>query len=249
MYYHTVILHLFRPFLKVDLLDSSISPRHVCTESAENISLLADGFRKLYTLRRECVLTAHCLLSASTIHLLNLPSLRASRHMTNDLRNLYEMSICHGFAARCLRIIQSLAQKWEISLPEEASRIGSQSLTERPSPSETSKYLLTPWGGSLQPRMRRESVTELVPTDETAASASLSDLFWTSFPYQGIPLQATLVPSPMDISSMLDVTGDNWEQYTRDGFKMAYANDLTLGGPTMTDDDWARIYHERNMGV
>ncbi|KAI9793529.1 MAG: hypothetical protein M1816_007962 [Peltula sp. TS41687] len=249
IYYHTVVLHLFRPFLKVDLLDSSISPRAICTESAENISILADGYRNLYTLRRECVLMSHCLLSASTIHLLNLPSPRASRYITDDLRNLNEASVCHGFAGRCLRIIQTLAQKWEITLPEEASRIGSTSSTERPSPSESSEYLLTPWGGSMQPRMRRDSVTELVPTDETALSASLSDLFWTPFPYQGIPLQATLAPSPMDISSMLDVTGNDWEQYTRDGFKMTYANDITSGGSNLTDDDWARIYHERNIGV
>lgn len=242
MYYHTVVLHLFRPFLKVDLLESTVSPRAVCTESAENISILADGYRNLYTLRRTCLLMAHCLLSASTIHLLNISTPSAQRHLTHGLRDLDEMSFMNPFAARCARIVTSLAQKWAIDLPDEASEFGKRASMEPPSPVPSSEHLVTVSdGGPPPPRPRQGSVTELLPVAETttAPASSLSDLFWTSFPYQGIPLQVTMDPGPMDISTLLDVSGDNWEQYTRDGFKMAYGNDLPGGGGYLGDEVWA----------
>ena len=243
MYYHTVVLHLFRPFLKVNLLYSSVSPREVCTQSAENISSLANLHRNLYSLRRACAIMAHCILSASTIHLLNLPSLSASGHLTSDLRHLREMSINHAFAGRCSRIVELLAQKWGIALPDETNQARGRTSAEPSSVSPTSTYLFSDPGSASQSRTRRDSMADLLPNLDTSStpSPSLMDLFWTPFPYQGVPLQGTLDQGPMDISAMLDVRNNNWEQYTRDGFKMANGNDLAMGGPSLTDEEWARI--------
>ena len=60
------------------------------------------------------------LLSASTIHLLNLPSETSARHLSQAMHDLKAMSTNHFFAGRCVDIIRSLASKWKINLPEDA---------------------------------------------------------------------------------------------------------------------------------
>ncbi|KAI9832944.1 MAG: hypothetical protein M1826_000723 [Phylliscum demangeonii] len=245
MYYHTVVLYLFRPFLKVDLVHSPVSPRAVCTTSAERISSLAEAYRGRYSLRRVCLLMTHCLLSSSTIHLLNLPAPGAARHLTHDLRHLQEMTANHAFAERCRRIVLLLAQKWQITLPAEADDARTRAALPHTPPSPSPA--LVPYGRVAEAtdsgRTRRDSV-DLLPSDDSPVSSiggNLVDFFWTPFPHQGVPLQATLDPGPMDISAMLDVRSSNWEQYSRDGFKMANVTDLSLGGQGMTEEDWAQI--------
>ncbi|KAI9880982.1 MAG: hypothetical protein M1830_009476 [Pleopsidium flavum] len=254
MYYHTVVLHLFRPFLKVHLLDSSVSPRGICTKSAENVSSIIDTYRNYYGLRRVCLLMAHILLSSSTVHLLNLPNPSATHDLAQGIRDLKEMSINHAFAGRCLRIIISLGQKWGISLPAEVQQATAAVSPETMLPSPTSGQFFTPLRNSpqLQPHQRRHSVTEMVlptpspssntasvPSAPSAPAANPTDLFWSPFPYQSMPLQVNPQSGPMDITAMLDVQLSDWERFNRDGFKMASVNDPVLGQPIFYED-WAQ---------
>jgi hypothetical protein len=74
----------------------------------------------MYGLRRVCLPVTGFLLSASTIHLLNLPNETSGQHLSQGMRDLQTMSTNHSFAGRCVDIIRSLATKWQITLPEDA---------------------------------------------------------------------------------------------------------------------------------
>lgn len=92
------------------------------------------GLRAMYGLRQVCLLVTRLLLSASTIHLLNLPSEQAAVHLTQGMHDLQAMSITHCFAGRCVDIIQGLASKWHIQLPDSVPS-GSPSRADSAAPS------------------------------------------------------------------------------------------------------------------
>lgn len=77
----------------------------------------------MYGLRRVTLAVTSLLLSASTIHLLNLPSETAASHLSQALGDLEAMSVNHRFAARAVDIIRQLSSKWNIALPEGAATV------------------------------------------------------------------------------------------------------------------------------
>lgn len=111
---------LFRPYIKLDLRGANLYPRDTCTYCANEISGLTNALRAMYGLRRVCLPVTGFLLSASTIHLLNLPSEVSARHLSQAMHDLQSMSTNHFFAGRCVDIIRSLASKWKINLPDDA---------------------------------------------------------------------------------------------------------------------------------
>lgn len=92
-----------------------------------------NALRAMYGLRRVCLAAVVTVLSASTIHLIDLPSQPAAVHLTQAIRkqlpsrypslslivpdDLQAMSTNHPSAARCINTIYGLARKWGISLP------------------------------------------------------------------------------------------------------------------------------------
>ena len=115
---------LFRPYIKLDLRGAGLFPRDTCTFCANEISALMNALRAMYGLRRVSLAVSSFLMSASTIHLLNLPSDPAAAHLSQGLQDLQSMAVNHQFAARCVDIIRSLAAKWNIALPESAAAVG-----------------------------------------------------------------------------------------------------------------------------
>jgi hypothetical protein len=116
----TLLTSLFRPYIKLDLRGANLFPRDTCTFCANEISGLTNALRAMYGLRRVCLPVTGFLLSASTIHLLNLPSETSGRHLSQAMHDLQAMSTNHLFAGRCVDIIRSLATKWKINLPDDA---------------------------------------------------------------------------------------------------------------------------------
>src|SRR3954470_12431333 len=51
MYFHCTLLIHFRPFLKLKITATSVSPRSICVEASENISALVQAYKSLYGLR------------------------------------------------------------------------------------------------------------------------------------------------------------------------------------------------------
>ena len=229
MYYQIAVLHLFRPLWSVQLVNSDVSPRQVCTASAERFSMLADRFDRLYGLQRACLLlVSHCILSASTIHLLNLPSPAAARHLQTAVHGLGEMSFNRRLTTRCLRIMRTLAQKWRIDLPRDVER-ASTGMWSLSSP-VTAYFPIFPIG-DVRADMDSESTTEMLSTigNPSAPTGTAGNTFWTPFPDQGYPLQVDGRTSaqldgdgagPMDMAAILDIESDHpHSSFPYDGYR------------------------------
>lgn len=244
MYYHTVVLHLFRPFLKVDLTNSQISPREICTSSANSIAGLFSNFRQTYGMRRVPVLLTHIILSSSIIHLLDLPNPTSATNLALSITGLREMTANHSFCARCLQIILKLAIQWNIHLPLEVSQAAYDmkpetmiSIPTRSQNSQGADHYLSPVS---ERSLQQDHILNADFAGETPfaalkhspkPSANTGELFWSPFPDQSVPLQANPPGGPMDINAMLDVPND-WDQLNRDGFRpMAAISEPILGPP------------------
>ena len=177
-------------------------------------------------MRRVCLAVTGMLLSASTIHLLNIPAEPASVHLVQILHDLQAMAVNHQFAARCVEIIRSLATKWRITLPDRtpggsvfhlpnqqsptASAFFASSIPRKQSSgtgtrsnTSTSSQQNSPFGppGQHHPQQQQQPIICGEPTalDPTQSQ----DAFWTPFPVQGMPARAhTLQSSLLDFMQM-----------------------------------------------
>lgn len=106
--------------MKLDLQAIGLYPREICNYCATEISSLMNALRGMYGLRRISLSVTVILLSASTVHLLHLPSQTSATHLTQALHDLQAMSVNHRYAGCCIEIIHRLANQWGIALPESA---------------------------------------------------------------------------------------------------------------------------------
>jgi hypothetical protein len=120
MYYHAAVLLLFRPFLKAKFTESDLSPREVCRASANAISDIFAQHRCMYGLIGIYTFQVHCLLTACTIHVINLPAIASTTYLTAACNSFQELIPQCEWAAGCLSILKGLVQKWNIILPLEA---------------------------------------------------------------------------------------------------------------------------------
>lgn len=192
-----------------------------------------NGLRAMYGLRRVNLAVVNRLLSALTIHLLNLPAEPAASHLGQGLLDLQAMSLNHQFAAKCIEIIHSLATKWNIALPDVAGSIPPRNnmagvQRRQPSPTDNSFWATSiPRKESSDDSSRSNRSTSshhgspyLSPTTQAPQqqgfqssfyndrSATIDALqannpFWTPFPLQNAP-----VPPQNTVPSM-SMDGDN----------------------------------------
>ncbi|EMC97377.1 hypothetical protein BAUCODRAFT_138682 [Baudoinia panamericana UAMH 10762] len=236
MYYYACILQLFRPYIKLDLRGAGLFPRDTCTFCANKISSLMNALRAMYGLRRVTHLVCSLLMSASTIHLLNLPSSDAAANLGQGLQDLEQMSVNHQFAARCIDIIRSLATKWDIALPESAATVSvfRTPALQWPSPRSSAFFAASiPRKGSSESGRQsgssvssgpqpdtpfgpphRQAPSQDIPTfysDPTTPmeQSQAQHAFWTPFPVQSVPVQATGLSN-----IMLDFTATPMEGVT-----------------------------------
>jgi len=119
MYYHTALLLLFRPFLKATIDYSDVVPRDVCRNAANLVSDLWQQHRNIYGLSGIYMFQVHCLLTACTIHILNVPTISATRHLTQAANIMQELIPRNEWARSALIILRGLAEKWRLVLPLE----------------------------------------------------------------------------------------------------------------------------------
>ncbi|KAF2035527.1 hypothetical protein EK21DRAFT_53843 [Setomelanomma holmii] len=120
MLYHTIIVHLFRPMLKVELIHSDLRPRDICIEAANKVSSIVRIYRQSYDFRVAHLLIPHILLSVSIVHLLYSKDNRTSyQNLIEGLQGLEDVHVCHYFGARSFRILHTLAKTWNLAWPEE----------------------------------------------------------------------------------------------------------------------------------
>lgn len=232
-YYHTVVSHLFRPFLKVDLKNSKISPRDICTSCASNGASLLGKYRQTYGLRRVPLVATHILLSTSIIHLLNLPNSSSAQDLALSITCFRDLSANHAFAVRGLDIVMALSRQWKIQLPSGVAQIAYDLPPEVPT-----KLPDTPGPGNTRAHPSKhhtKDTTSGFPFSAVRNSprpfTKPADMFWSPFPDHSVPLQAHQQSGPMDISAMLDVPNNEWDQLSRDGFRVAQLGDPVLAHP------------------
>ena len=122
MLYWTIIVHLFRPLLKVDLIHSDIRPRDICINAANKVSELVRIYRQFYNFRQAHLLIPHTLLTVCVVHLLYSKDNSISRqNLIEGMQGLDDLHECHYFGARSFRIIYTLAKTWKLPFPEELS--------------------------------------------------------------------------------------------------------------------------------
>ncbi|KAF1942335.1 hypothetical protein EJ02DRAFT_176126 [Clathrospora elynae] len=120
MLYYTIIVHLFRPMLKVDLIHSDVHPRDICVDAANNVARIIRIYRSFYDFRTAHLLIPHILLSSCMVHLLYSRDNKISRqNLVDGLQGLEDIQECHYFGARSFRIIHTLAKTWNLPWPEE----------------------------------------------------------------------------------------------------------------------------------
>ncbi|CZT10552.1 related to nitrate assimilation regulatory protein nirA [Rhynchosporium agropyri] len=116
MYYHTAILLLFRPFVKLKITGSGVSPRDLCAQAANTISVLLKSYSKLYTLQRTPSFVPYFVLASTITHAMTLGNSQAGpEHLQQAIADLREMASCHAFAGRAVDIINFLIGRWDIA--------------------------------------------------------------------------------------------------------------------------------------
>lgn len=120
MYYHAAVLLLFRPFLKAKFTQTDIAPSEVCRAAAASISELFAQHRRLYDTVGIYTFQLHCLLTACTIHVINIPAIAATSYLTAACNHFHDLARWNEWATGSLTIIKGLVQKWSIILPGEA---------------------------------------------------------------------------------------------------------------------------------
>lgn len=127
MFFQLLFIHLFRPFLKYkeghSPLPSNLSPRKYCTHAAAMISKLLRIYKRTYGIRQICNIAVYIAHSACTIHLLNLPDKNAVREIVQGVKYLEEIAESWLCARRTLAILDTVAHRWKITLPDEAVKI------------------------------------------------------------------------------------------------------------------------------
>jgi hypothetical protein len=120
MYYHAAVLLLFRPFLKAKFTQSDLTPSDVCRQAAASISDLFFEHRRLYDTVGIYTFQLHCLLTACTIHIINIPAIASTSYLTQACNHFHDLARWNEWATGSLTIIKGLVQKWSIILPVEA---------------------------------------------------------------------------------------------------------------------------------
>lgn len=176
MHYHFAILLLFRPFIKLDIIGSSVSPRDVCAQASDAISALVKSYDQLYSLRRTPSFVPYFVLAASIAHMATMSSSRSGpEKLRQSLNDLKAMAQCHAIATKALNILKFLITHWKVEgLSEEEGE-----------DVEDLKKICRPRSNSLNqfcPQFHEPfAPTSLVDIDEE------NPLFWP-FPLQGRPL-------------------------------------------------------------
>ena len=177
MYYHFAILLLFRPFMKLQFVNSRVSPRDVCSQAAEAIITLVRSYDQLYTLSRTPSFVSCVVLSSCTVNLTRASgSSSALNSFRQGIRDLRDMSPSDGFAVNALNVLRFVAEEYGIN----------DALDENPAMStEEAKSLCSPSPSSLN--LFCPLVINQIP--EGIRARTNSTLF-APFPRQGLPLLA-----------------------------------------------------------
>ena len=246
MYYHTVVLNLFRPLLKFDIINSEVSPLEICLQMADSAAALVATYRRLYGLRRVPILLTHVIFTSTIIHLLPLTNNSADLHLpesitilgetarntsadsplAESITSLHETTPNHSFSYRLLLVIMKLVKRWNIQLPPRAEDALAAALAENSMilPPENLQYSLHP-PDPPQSNTYHATVAPRGPFMPSLASPlsynPWGNFYWAPFDDGSVPLPSHTAVSQMDDSAGLPQRGDQWQHLDQYGFRVA----------------------------
>ena len=214
MYYHTVVLNLFRPLCKFRIIDSEVSPRRICVEMADSAAALVTTYRNLYGLRHVPILLTHVIFTSTIIHLLRFtdnstaPRVRLDNdapdlRLAESITSLHETTSNHNFSTRLLRVLMALVERWNIKLPSMVENALAPSPTKNPMalPTGNLQYSLQP-PGPPQNHTYHESVFPGGPPMPQLASPPSDDpsgnFYWSPFYDGSVPLPSYAAVNQID---------------------------------------------------
>jgi hypothetical protein len=176
MYYHFAILLLFRPFIKLEIVGSGVSPRDVCVQASDAIMALVNSYSQLYTLRRTPSFVPYFVLAAAIAHLVAVGTGRGGpEQLHQGIDNLKTMAKGHGFATRARDILRFLSDHWEVQVTLDDSDGGDPMAAVRARTESMNQFCPNIEGADIKSSIRPIQTQEENP------------LFWP-FPMQGRPL-------------------------------------------------------------
>ncbi|QPC59847.1 hypothetical protein HYE67_002078 [Fusarium culmorum] len=206
MYYQFAILLLFRPLIKLRIIESGVSPRDVCLQAANAMQGFLTSYSWLYTLKRAPSFVPYFALTSSIMHL----AIMATTVLTNEsdmalrsdpnvseavkqgIASLAEMTPYHHIAEQAPYILRYLAKKWNIDVDIDTGAALNPEEYER---------LVRPFVGNLDlfaPTMVAEDfvfdlgagkdVEERTSRQVGKAAESMEDLLFLPFVMQGRPM-------------------------------------------------------------
>lgn len=128
MCYHFAVIHLFHPFLDLQLIGSKLSPARICHQAADAIQGLLKSYSELHSLKRAPVIVPFLALASAISHLekrlIDAPARgsdfdtgmvtgsgigqHALDALDQDITNLKEMSGWHYSAVQAVGFIKKL---------------------------------------------------------------------------------------------------------------------------------------------
>ncbi|EWC48687.1 hypothetical protein DRE_01909 [Drechslerella stenobrocha 248] len=125
MFGQLLYLLLFRPFLSANNSGSAsfpanISPKRICINASTAISKILRMYRQTYGLKQIPNIVVYMVLSACTIHLMNMPAKTAKRDIVQGIKCLEGIAEYWLCAKRALIILKVLSLKYSIELTDEA---------------------------------------------------------------------------------------------------------------------------------
>ncbi|KAJ9651383.1 hypothetical protein H2198_009327 [Neophaeococcomyces mojaviensis] len=197
MYFHFVVLALFRPFLNLRIAHSPVSPRSICTEAARNILALVKSYKSLYTLRRIPTFVPYLILSAEVVTMMDIrwwPDKRLTTqdiHFRESIDYLADLATPHLFAQRAISLCNFFRERWEIG---DAHSTGLATDYERERTKRNREFVLAlPHAKTFfRPDDELKRYHERVPIPNTRRRPSAPGLGFHPFPLQGHPLRKIL---------------------------------------------------------
>jgi hypothetical protein len=154
MCYHFAIIHLFHPFLDLQLVGAKLSPARICHQAADAIQGLLKSYSQLHTLDRAPVFVPFIAMASAISHLekriIAAPALGSdsdtdmvtvsgvSHHVLDelgqDISDLRVMSRWHYSAVQAVGFLRTLAKerKIEVSIEEDIISIKDYDRLARP---------------------------------------------------------------------------------------------------------------------
>lgn len=210
LYYHSCVIHLFRPLIAKELVISQIVPRTVCTQHAYTSSGLVRLYRIKYGshFRHIFLPITHTLMTALLVYTVNPPGEKRNEYLTEGVRDLWIMAKTHAWAMTCYQTLCSLAKLNNRTLPsvENLDNLTPSSQPKANTPTGLMGSNADIKGGSFSHELpsRMASTDNLAPVSaaeafspsSTSASGTYSTAVSTSYPSTPSKAAYPQAPSP-----------------------------------------------------